>query len=174
VKILPLTQGLNTSLDDEDIEWANQWKWYAKRGGNSFYAYRNSAPNLNGTRDSLLLHRELFRRINPDFDTSMEIDHRDGNGLNNQRENLRSATDSKQRHNQTIRTNNTSGFLGVTWNKAVGKFSARVRLNWKRKHVGWFNCPVEAAKARDAAARELHGPFGTYNFPREGERPARA
>lgn len=167
-----LTKGLKAIISDIDFEWVNQWKWYAKIGKKSFYAYRNSRPDEHGKRKSLLMHRELFLRINPNSDPALDIDHMDGNGLNNQRENLRLATDSKQRHNQTIRRNNTSGFLGVTWNKAVGKYSARVRLNWKRKHVGWFNCPIEAAKARDVSARELHGPFGTYNFPLEGERSA--
>lgn len=170
---ITLTKGHSTIVDPEDEEWIKKRPWFAKKGKYTWYAYSNTQSVHGEKRKSILMHREIFFRSNPELDRSLEVDHRDGNGLNNCRKNLRAATDSKQRHNQTIRTNNTSGYIGVTWHKRVGRFQARVRLNTRRHHVGYFDDPAEAAIARDGIVRKLHGEFGTYNFPLPGERPAR-
>lgn len=170
---IQLTRGFSAIVDEEDFQWISQKKWSAKKGKCTWYGYSNSRYTRGQRRKCLLMHREIFFTLNPQSDMSLDVDHRDGNGLNNRRSNLRLATDSSQRHNQTIRVNNTSGYIGVCWHKRVGKFQARIRLNTHRQHLGFFDDPIEAAMVRDEAARKLHGEFGTYNFPREGERPAR-
>ena len=74
-----------------------------------------------------------------------EIDHIDGDGLNNRIDN----------RNQRMRIDNTSGFNGVCWHKRDEKWYAKINTNGKRKHIGGFNDLEEAAKAYRKAAAEL-------------------
>lgn len=93
-----------------------------------------------------------------------EIDHRDRNGLNNQRSNLRWATKAQQRCNQALRRDSKTGFKGV--NLVRGKYwSATIRANNTTFYLGYFATAEDAARAYDAKARELHGDFAYVNFP---------
>lgn len=90
-----------------------------------------------------------------------EVDHIDGNKLNNRIENLRSATTSQNQHNRTKYKNNTSGYKGVSF---YGKnkykcWGANIQVNGKQKHLGYFLTPEEAFAAYCKAALELHGEF---------------
>lgn len=94
---------------------------------------------------------------------SFEIDHKDGDGENNSWSNLRKGTKSQNQANSRIRVDNSTGFKGVSFHKATGKFQARVQHNGKRYAAGFFPCPKEAHEAYIAKAKELFG-----NFYREG------
>ena len=65
--------------------------------------------------------------------------------------------------NSARRSDNTSGVKGVGWNKRLGKWHARVKVNGVQYHVGYFTDLAEAAKARDAKAVEVHGVFAKLN-----------
>ena len=91
-----------------------------------------------------------------------EIDHIDGNPSNNAIENLRPATHSQNQHNVGKRKNNTSGYKGVNWDKALKKWRAKIRINGKRKHLGYFDCPKEAHSAYCQAANELHQQYANF------------
>jgi len=93
----------------------------------------------------------------------MDVDHINGNGLNNTRENLRLCTRSQNMMNQRLK-GGTSRFRGVSWLKGGAKWHAQVRANGKRLHLGLFTDETEAAMAYDAAARELFGDFARLNF----------
>lgn len=93
-----------------------------------------------------------------------DVDHKDGNGLNNQRSNLRTATRAQNARNRRIRTDNTSGFKGVTWRKDLGKWNAFIEIKTKRIHLGYFTDPMEAACAYDMAAVKYFGEFAHCNF----------
>lgn len=88
-----------------------------------------------------------------------EIDHRDGNKLNNKFDNLRISSDSENMHNQGKRKNNTSGYKGVTYNKNAKKWSAQIKINWKTKYLGLFSCPTAAHFSYCRAAKQYHGEF---------------
>lgn len=88
-----------------------------------------------------------------------QIDHRDLNATNNSWANLREATRSQNCYNQGARTNNTSGYKGVSWHKASGKWTAQTRINGKAAHLGLFGTAELAHRAYIEAAREHHGEF---------------
>jgi hypothetical protein len=102
-----------------------------------------------------------------------ETDHKNGNGLDNQRKNLRSATRPQNLWNKGRRSDNTTGFKGVT--KEAHGWRAVIKANGKRRHLGYFTSPELAARAYDAAAVEMHGEFARLNFPddRTHEMPVR-
>jgi AP2 domain len=90
-------------------------------------------------------------------------DHIDGNGLNNQRSNLRPATASQNCINR--RTWGRSAYRGVSWFKLYSKWNAAISYQRKSRNLGYFASEEDAARAYDAAARELHGAFARLNFP---------
>lgn len=91
------------------------------------------------------------------------IDHIDGNGLNNQKANLRPCSRSQNMANQKIRTSSITGFKGVHFNKRDLVFTAFIRLNRKLKYLGSFKDAQDAAAAYNAAAIENFGEFAKLN-----------
>lgn len=130
-KEIPLTQGKVALVDDEDYERLNQFKWFASKNGKTYYAIRKS---------KILMHRTI---ITPP--SGFEIDHINGNGLDNRRENLRIVSHRENCQNKHIEK--TSKFPGVTWNKQHKKWHAHVRILGKNRYLGSFDDEVEAAKA---------------------------
>jgi len=161
---IQLTKGLVTLVDDEDYEFLSQWKWHAHKKRNLFYAARSEYRPSDQGNTRLSMHRILLS-VGP----RVQVDHQNGNTLDNQRHNLRISTHSQNLQNCKIRSHNTSGFVGVYWHPKNQNFYCKLRT----KHIGCFDTAEQAARARDAAARLHFGSFGTYNFPLPGERPAR-
>jgi hypothetical protein len=158
---VPLTQGKVALVDDEDYERVSQFKWHAKRVPDSdrFYAARN-VPNPLGRRGYQRLHSFIL-----DAAPGQEIDHQDGEGLNNTRANLRFATTAQNQANQRPSRSNTTGFKGVSWHR--GRYRARVKVNGNIISLGVYDTGEEAARAYDQAAIEHHGEFAHPNFPSE-------
>jgi hypothetical protein len=111
------------------------------------------------------MHNVIWEHHNGPTPDGFTVDHADRNSLNNQLSNLRLATRSQQGHNQRLRSTNTSGYRGVTWDKQMGKWQARIMVNGKRIHLGFYADPKEAALAYDAAAKIHYGEFAVLNFP---------
>jgi hypothetical protein len=101
-----------------------------------------------------------------------EIDHVNGDKADNRMDNLRLAARSENCQNAAIRSDNTSGYKGVTFRKSSGKWIAQIAINGKRLHLGCFPSAEDAAHAYDAAARQYHGKFCCVNFPSRNERPS--
>ncbi|MDZ7906185.1 MAG: AP2/ERF family transcription factor [Cypionkella sp.] len=109
---------------------------------------------------TLLMHRVIANT--PD---DMVTDHKDGNGLNNRRANLRDATLSQNAQNSLLAmVYNVSGYKGVSFRKEINKWQAYINMNGNRKYLGTFTSQVDAAKAYDCAAIALHGAFANINF----------
>lgn len=144
-------------VDDEDFEIVNSFTWYCDKIGNTFYAKRRITKSKNKST-TISLHKFLLNA-----DKVKDIDHKDKNGLNCQRNNLRICSRSNNMHNQRIPKNNTAGFLGV-YPTDSGKFTAKICLNYKIKSLGIFDTAEQAAFARDLIAKELHGEFTSLNF----------
>jgi hypothetical protein len=91
-----------------------------------------------------------------------EVDHRDLNGLNNQKYNLRKCTHAENSRNRIATS--ASGFKGVSWHKRRGKWEAHIRMHGRKRYLGSFDNPVLAARCYDVAARRLFGSFARTNF----------
>ncbi len=155
---IPLTQGKVALVDDGDYEWLMQWKWFAekrvtRRGIVTWYARTNKT---NG-------HHYMHRLILSLLGSALEGDHGDGNGLNNQRFNLRGATKTQNCQNQQLKRNNTSGFKGVCFNKSYGKWRARITVNKQDIELGFFSDKATAAIAYNNAATQHFGEFAQLN-----------
>ncbi len=159
MKQIKLTQGKFALVDDEDYEELSKHKWYALKGRYTFYAQR-WRPALKGKQIPIIMHRLL---MNAEKKCDM-VDHRDGNGLNNQKENLRHCSNRENSRNRKIQANNTSGYKGVSWHKRDGKWNVNINVNQKKTHLGYFTCLIKAAKAYDAAAVKYYGEFAKLNF----------
>ncbi len=88
-----------------------------------------------------------------------EVDHKNGDGLDNRRENLRPATKAQNQHNKTKYRTNTSGYKGVSWLKSEHKWQANIKVDGRQKKLGRFDTAEAAHLAYAEAARELHGEF---------------
>jgi hypothetical protein len=162
MKEIELTQGKVALVDDEDYGWLNQWKWFADKNKNTFYARRQGKTN-NGKQSAIRMHRLILNATNKET----EVDHYDMNGLNNQRYNIRLCTGQQNRMNQKSRQGTSSKFKGVAWNKARKKWHARIGFNGEKKHLGLFISETEAALAYNKAATELFGEFARLNIIEE-------
>jgi HNH endonuclease/AP2 domain len=111
------------------------------------------------------MHTLVAERMNMILKDDEEIDHKDRNRLNNQRDNLRSATRQEQVQNTTKRKNTASKYKGVSWWK--NKWKARIVINGKSIHLGYFDNEEDAARAYDRAAKRAFGEFMVLNFPEE-------
>ena len=111
---------------------------------------------------SYRLHRLVWIYHYGDIPDKMLVDHIDGNRLNNHIENLRLATNSQNLRNSKISSINTSGIKGVSWSKQMNKWTARIRVDGKRKFIGLFHTIEEAEAAIVAARNNLHGDFARH------------
>jgi hypothetical protein len=105
--------------------------------------------------------------------TELEVDHINGDKLDNRRANLRVATKTQQRQNQRVTRRNTSGFKGVSRISSTGRWRARIKVSGRQMPCGVYATAESAALAYDAAAREYFGEFARLNFPNPEERGAR-
>lgn len=157
MKKIPLTQGKFALVDDEDFEYLNQWKWFAHKRGSGYYATRKEKNK------QISMHRQIMS-VN---DISVLIDHRDRNSLNNQRNNLRTASRSQNNANTISRKNSYSKYLGVSLFRKTkagkGKWRASIGKDKKIYHLGYFKTEQQAAIAYNKKALELHGEFANLN-----------
>lgn len=147
-----LTRGCETFLDADDAHLVSDFNWQVQPAITSMYATR-AVRTARGMR-KVAMHRLIM-----DAPDGLEVDHIDGNGLNNRRCNLRLATTAQNQHNQAIGARNTSGFKGVTWHKGKKKWYARIKNEEKRHCIGLFDTALEAHEACVAARIRLHGQF---------------
>lgn len=154
---IPLVNGGVALIDDEDYAIIKDHDWRCKPHGHTKYAYA-TRKRYSG----LAMHRLILGLT----DSKMYTDHRNHNGLDNRRSNLRIATLSQNHHNILFNKSNTSGYKGVCWDKTRNLWRAYIGFNGNKGiTIGRFGSAIEAAKAYDAKAIELYGEFACPNFP---------
>lgn len=153
VAYIPLTKGYEAVIDAFDVPLVCGHNWFAAISGDVVYARRSGWKD--GKPLTVRLHRALLGDP-PD----VLVDHRDGDGLNNRRSNLRTATRAQNGQNVKPRKTNSSGFKGVTWHKENRRWCAQIKAQGVKKHIGYFATAEEAASAYADASNRLHGEFG--------------
>lgn len=171
---VPLSQGYVALIDDDDAERVLAFKWWVT-GGKSRkgkrYAY-GIVVDGDGAR-----HQEMLHRFIMNAPKGLDVDHKDNNGLNCQKFNMRLATRAQNNQNKTRSARATLGFKGVA--RTYGHFRtkpyrAQIKHNYKLHLLGHYETPEEAARAYDKRAREVFGEFACVNFPEDpNERTAR-
>ena len=160
---IELTKGQVAIVDEKNADLARH-KWCCLNG----YAVRHT-PGGNGKLEYLhrvVYERELGRELRP----GEEVDHIDGNTVDDRIENLRLATHAQNGANKSKQKGTySSEYKGVCWHKATKKWLAQIRVNQERIHLGYFIEEFEAAIAYDKAAKEYFGEFARLNFPIEEE-----
>ena len=158
-KTIELTQGKVALVSDNKYEYLNQWKWCAvfKRG-----KWRAMRKQWFPTIKTIYMHRAVMNVTDP----KILIDHKDGNGLNNQDENLRVCNNIQNLCNRGAQINNTSGYKGVTWLRKNRKWSSHIQVNKKVIYLGSFTDIEDAANAYNEAAKKYHGKFAKLNIIR--------
>ena len=154
---IPLTCGLAMEVDEDDFDYLSQWKWHVhkKRGNGSWYACRTEG------RKVIMAHRQILHIACGD---NAEVDHINGNGLDNRKCNLRKADRSQNQCNSPKRRGTQFRYKGILRTK-YGRYIACVIKNKRKHYFGHYKTEEDAAKAYDQGAKLLHGEFANLNFP---------
>lgn len=150
---IPLTQNKFALVDDEDYErLMAKGSWFF----NGHYAARNlTAPGFSRV---LLMHRVVMGAL-----AGQEVDHINGDKLDNRKENLRFCTRAENLSNRGAQKNNKTGLKGVSRVKGCNRYKAQIMCEGTIHHLGSFDSPLEAAEAYNKAAVTLHGDFAKVN-----------
>jgi HNH endonuclease len=158
MKEIPIGHGFFAFVDDEDFKWLSQWKWCwkpDKKGPGAVSRRGYLGPNQYFT---IYMHRVIMNA--PD---GMQVDHKDGNVLNNQKSNLRICTIRQNRQNSKRSKHNSSGYKGVVFHKRQKKWNSAITHNGKTIHLGCFDNKEDAARAYDEGATRYFGEFARTN-----------
>lgn len=151
--------GLYAVVDASDAEMVSQFRWYAKRSGHRFYAYCSVRDPHTGRQKSMSMHRVILDVDNP----AIDVDHINGDGLDNRRSNIRRCNQSQNQMNRKRFNRQHSRYRGVTWNASSGKWQAAICKDGVRKYLGVFVHEDDAARAYNDAAESLFGDFASLN-----------
>jgi hypothetical protein len=154
MKKIQLTQGKTTIVDNEDYDKLNQHSWYARYDQKHDCWYAARQVHIEGRQKTILMHWEIMSTP-----VGMDTDHRNHDGLDNQKLNLRVCTHSQNGQNRRMRFDNTSGVTGVVWHKRLKKWAARIKIDGIQKHLGYYIDLNEAIKARRDAEENYFGEF---------------
>lgn len=156
MKKIPLTQGLFALVDDDDYAEINKHEWHARRDRYTYYAERSSGPTKS--RHGIKMHRLLLSAKR-----GQQVDHVNGNGLDNRRCNIRVCTHTENQRNRRRQKSARSSFKGITFHKRRQKWQAQIKVNKRNIYLGLFVSELAAAKAYDKAAEKFFGEFARGN-----------
>jgi hypothetical protein len=160
MKEIHITKGKVAIVDDADYDLLSRYKWYAATTRNKWYAETTLPQRRNVRMHSMLLPPIPGKRV----------DHINGDGLDNRRDNLRLATQRQNNFNRikcltVMGKSLTSKFKGVSWDQKRGKWRANINIFRKQKSMGRFDDEYLAARCYDLIAQQLFGEFACLNFP---------
>jgi hypothetical protein len=159
MKQIPLTQGKFALVDDDDYDYLIKFNWFLNNTG---YASRNS-PRGSGKRKQIMMHRVIM--CTPD---ELVCDHKDGDKLNNQKQNLRNCSYSDNSRNMKKHSNASSEYKGVSWHKATSMWQSQIEVNGRNLYLGVYEDEISAAIAYNNAALENFMDYSKLNkIPQE-------
>lgn len=158
MKKIPLTRGKFALVDSDDYEKVTQYTWRC-----TVYGY--AVAYMGGGRKAPKyqpMHRFLL-----DAPRGVQVDHINGNPLDNRRSNIRLCTAAQNSQNTRKRKGTSSRFKGVYWHKAASKWMAYINVGGRRIYLGLYLSETAAALAYDEAAKKHFKSFAKLNFPQE-------
>lgn len=161
MKTIKLTQQKETIVDDQDFDWLNQWRWIVHNRNGKLYAARGKYEKLGFKKyrtHTISMHRVIMNAI-----IGQEVDHINGESLDNRRVNLRLTDRYGNNQNARVRKDSLSGYKGVCFYKSTNKWRAYIGTGEKLKHIGYFNTPQEAALAYNQEAIKRFGEYAKIN-----------
>jgi hypothetical protein len=161
-QLLRLREVLDCDLTTGRITWRIKYCQKIVVGGDAGVIDRHGYRIICVDGLKYFAHRIVWAFANDAWPPS-ELDHIDGNPLNNSLSNLRIAQRAQNLRNQGLRKCNVSGHKGVSWNKNFGKWQARIQVDKKQIWLGLHDSIEDAAKAYEAAARQHHGSFARFS-----------
>lgn len=154
MKTIELTQGKVAIVDDCDYErLVAMGSWYFHLG----YAVRKERLP-NGKGHNVRMHRSIL-----DAQDGIHVDHINGDKLDNRRSNLRLCTHVENLRNQRVHRDSRSGIKGANWRRDRRKWQAKIMVDCRTIHLGYYSNPADASAAYDAAAIEHFGEFARLN-----------
>jgi hypothetical protein len=158
MKEIKLSKGQVAKVCDCHYHLVKDYKWQAvwKPANRRYYAKRKALKRerLLGITSSVFMHRVINNTPK-----GFETDHRDRDSLNNQCENLRTATRAQNQKNRNVSINNKTGHKGVTYHIRDKRYISSISINGKYKMLGSFLNIEDAKKERDRAELEYYGEF---------------
>jgi len=158
MKKIHLKENYFALVDDDDYDYLMQWKWFLKLTKRNSVIYTYAICNLHKKDgwSSVSMHKMIMNTPK-----GFQIDHKDHNGLNNQRVNLRICTHGENQMNRN--TYSKTGYMGVYENK-WGNYYAQISHNKKIYRLGTFPTKEQAAQTYNTAAQKYHGEFAKLNI----------
>ncbi len=154
MKIIKLTLGYETTVDDADYDELIKYKWCFSRVKGHSVGYATRSVQINGKKKTFLMHRQI---MNPK--PWEQVDHIGGYGLNNCRSNLRVCGHMENHRNMHTHKSNLLGVKGVSLHADKKHYMARIWVNYKQIYLGIFDTIEEAKHRRLMAEQELFGEF---------------
>jgi hypothetical protein len=154
MEMINLSDTLSTKVDDEDFAHLNRFNWSRCSSG---YAVRRKILN-SGRRVVVYMHREVLN-----FPRGFDVDHINGDKLDNRKSNLRAVTKQQNQFNRGAIKGSSSKYKGVSWLSAKKLWRASIKIDTKYRHIGLFTTEIVAAAAYNAIAIEHHGDYARLN-----------
>lgn len=158
MKTIRLSNGSDVMVDDIDYHHLSKFNWHAKKIHYNEGFYSAAWTVQDGKRKCISMHREIMNAPK-----GLEVDHRDGNVMDNRRLNLRICTKHQNSLNRSGQKNSLSKYRGVSWDSRKRKWVARINVDKKIKYLGEFITELEAAIIINITIRKYHGEFANTN-----------
>lgn len=146
---IPISRGKSTVVNLIDFPDLSCWSWSYNNG------YAQRGVRRHGHQIKHYMHRQIMG-----YPIGREVDHINGDRLDNRRSNLRLATSQQNKRNMGIRSDNTSGYKGVSWRKQDSKWWAQIMIDGHTRSLGIYDSPEAAALAYSEGAKKYFGDFG--------------
>jgi len=154
MKEIPLSKNAVAIVDDADFDYLSKFRWCLNGSG---YAVRSAI--VDGKRKHIFMHREVGN-----IGVGLLGDHINRNRLDNRRTNIRPVSHSGNARNRGLRSINTSGLIGVSFDKRLGKWRSFISINGKNKAIGCFSAKEDAGRMYNEYARKLYGELAVLNM----------
>lgn len=150
-------------VDDEDFDRVSSNRWYLMKlyhcDTEILYARRYEGSPKNGNHRAILMHREILGVT----ERSQKVDHKDGNGLNNQKGNIRIGSHSENMSNRKVSYKKEVKYLGVYLNKKQGTYRVALKKDGKVYYKAPFETPELAAKGYNDLVIKYNPIYGRLN-----------